>query len=246
MGLFSRAMTLIKTKINDLLERSEDPRQTLEYSYERQRELLQQVRRGLVEVATSKARLELQAQKIRDQVPKLDDQARRALAAGREDLARVALQRKQVAQAELTGLEQQSNDVMGEEQKLTLAEQRLQAKIEAFRTRREVVSARYTAAEAQVRINEALSGVSEELADVGLALERAEDKTERLQARASAIDQLVESGVLEDLSLPSGDTVERELAKIGAAQAVDEELAAMKRQLGAPEPQRQLGSGDAS
>src|SRR3990172_5069894 len=220
MGLFSRAMTLIKTKINDLLERSEDPRQTLEYSYERQRELLQQVRRGLVEVATSKARLELQAQKIRDQVPKLDDQARRALAAGREDLARVALQRKQVAQAELTGLEQQSNDVMGEEQKLTLAEQRLQAKIEAFRTRREVVSARYTAAEAQVRINEALSGVSEELADVGLALERAEDKTERLQARASAIDQLVESGVLEDLSLPSGDTVERELAKIGAGQAV--------------------------
>src|SRR3990172_1361225 len=170
MGLFSRAMTLIKTKINDLLERSEDPRQTLEYSYERQRELLQQVRRGLVEVATSKARLGLKAQKIRDQVPKLDDQARRALAAGREDLARVALQRKQVAQAELTGLEQQTNDVLGEEQKLTMAEQRLQAKIEAFRTRREVVSARYTAAEAQVRINEALSGVSEELPDVPFAL----------------------------------------------------------------------------
>jgi phage shock protein A len=243
MGLFSRSMTLLRAKVNDLLDRAEDPRQTLEYSYERQRELLQQVRRGLVEVATSKVRLEMQAGKLRDSIPKVEDQARRALAAGREDLARVALQRKQVALTELTGLEQQINEVLAEEQKLSLAEQRMQAKMEAFRTRREVVSARYTAAEAQVRIGEALSGVSEELADVGLALERAEDKTQKLQARASAIDSLVESGVLEDMSLPSGDVVERELTKIGAASAVDDELAAMRRELGAPPPTPQLGSG---
>lgn len=232
MGLFSRMTTLIKTKINTLLERAEDPRETLEYSYERQLEMLRKVKQGLVEVTTSKRRLELQAEKLRQKLPQLDDQARRALAAGREDLARVALQRKQVALAELEGLEEQIAAVEQEQQKLTLAEQRLAAKMEAFRTRKEVVAARYSAAEAQVRIGEALSGLSEEMADVGLALERAEAKTERLQARASAIDELVESGVLEDLSLPSGDVVERELRQIGAAQKVEEELEALKRQLG--------------
>ncbi|MHB1416093.1 MAG: PspA/IM30 family protein [Chloroflexota bacterium] len=230
MGIISRMGTIIRAKMNDLLNRAEDPRETLEYSYERQLEMLRDVKRGVVDVVTSKRRLELQEARLQDQANKHDEQARRALAAGREDLARMALMRKQEAMQQISGLDSQISDLENEQQKLTTTEQRLSMKIESFRSRKETIKAQYSAAEAQVKIGEAVSGISEEMADVGLAVERAEEKTERLRARSLAIDELVEQGTLEDFT-GSRDVVDRELGQITASQNVESELAALKQQM---------------
>jgi phage shock protein A len=244
MGLLSRMSTIFKSKMSRALDKAEDPRETLDYSYEKQLELLQKVKRGIVEVTTSKKRLELQAQKIRDDASHLDDQARRALAAGREDLARTVLSRKAVATEQLAGLQTQIENLSLEQQKLTDAESRLSAKVEAFRTRKEVIKATYTAAEAQVRIGEAVSGISEEMTDVGMAIDRAENKTQQLQARAVAIDELVNTGVLADPTIggPSSE-VDRELARITSTSRVDEDLARLKAELGQGQAPKQLESG---
>lgn len=232
MGILSRMSTIFKAKMGKALDRAEDPRETMDYSYEKQLELLRNVKRGIVEVVTSKRRIELQAQQARESVSRLEGQARDALAAGREDLARLALQRKQVGQQQLQGLEDQIRGLEAEQEKMTVAEQRLSAKVEAFRTHKEVIKAQYTAAEAQVRIGEALNGLSEEFTDVGMAIERAEEKTARLKAKASAIDELTSSGMLNDLSVgPPQDDIGRELAALSARQNVEDELDVLKRQL---------------
>lgn len=246
MGLISRMTTLIKVKLSRLLDRAEDPRETLDYAYERQLQLLQEVRRGIVDVTTSKRRLELQRAKLQESLEKLTQQARQAVAAGREDLARLALERKAVAQQQITTLDQQIASLEQEQAKLEQAETRLRTKVETFRTRKEVIKAQYSAAEAQVRINEAVTGISEEMADVGLALERAEQKTEQLQARAGAIDELLASGVLEDLTAGPQDTIERELARVTVSESVEAELAALRRELGQPEQPKQLGEGSST
>ena len=174
MALWRRIRLLFSIKASSALDQVEDPRQTLEYAYAQQLELLRRVRRGLVDVATAKTQLERESRRLRARVPQLEDQAQRALDAGREDLARVALSRKQVALAELAGLDAQLQEVTEEERKLSVAEQRMTTAVEDFRTRRDIVAARYTAADARVRVNESLAGVSDELAELWQALQRAE------------------------------------------------------------------------
>lgn len=232
MGLMRRFLLIVKSKINALLGHAENPNEQLEYSYEKQLELLQQVRRGVVDVTTSKKRLEAQVTKLQTSLTDLDQKARAAMQAGREDLARIALERKQGIQAQLTSLAAQQTALDAEQQKLVGAEQKLTAKVEAFRTQKETIKAQYTAAEAQVKINEAFSGISEEMADVGLALQRAEDKTEQMKARAGALDELLESGALDDLT-QTGDVLDRELSKVAQQSTVDAELDALKKELGA-------------
>ncbi len=231
MGVFSRMGAVLSAKINALLDRSEDPAETLDYAYERQLEQLHKVKRGIVEVVTSKRRLEMQAAKLESNEAKLSDQAQRAIQAGREDLARIALQRKQLVVTQADGLRQQIQALEHDQERLALTEQKLAAKVENFRTRKEVIKAQYSAAEAQTRISETVSGLSEEMADVSLLVERAEERTESLQARSLAIDELVDTGVLEDSTGASSDLVERELNKLSAEGGVDEELAMLKRQL---------------
>ena len=242
MGLLSRMTTIIKSKMSRLLDSAENPRETLDYSYERQMELLRNVKRGVVEVVTSRRRLEMQAARLQQDIDRLDGQARQALSAGREDLARAALQRKQLALQQIQGLDEQIAGLEQEEQRLTAAEQRLSAKVQAFRVQKEVIKAQYTAAEAQIKIGESLSGISEEMADVGLAADRAMRKTEAMKARASAIDELTETGVLESPLAP-GDRIGRELQQLAAQQSVEDEMAALKRQLGAESPRPQLPGG---
>ena len=243
MGLLTRMGTVLKAKMNTLLEGAENPAETLDYSYEKQLELLQNVKRGVVEVVTSKRRIELQSAKIQGQVTTLEQQAAQAVAAGREDLARLALQRKQMALEQLQGLGSQLTDLEQEQQKLTAAEARLSARVEAFRTRKETIKAQYQAAEAQVRIGEAVHGLSEEMADLGLAIERAEEKTEKMRARSLAIDELAGSGVLTDLTTSGSTDIDRELTKLSADQNVDKEMEALKRQLGKGDAPKQLGAG---
>src|SRR5919202_3505431 len=151
-GLMSRAATIIKAKFSALLNRAENPSETLDYSYEKQLESLQDVKRGLADVVTAKKRLQLQTQQLEQNVVKLDTQARQGLAAGREDLARQALERKSAVQQQLQDLDQQVQGLEAQQEKLVASEKQLQAKIEAFRSQKEVIKAQYSAAEAQVRI----------------------------------------------------------------------------------------------
>ena len=230
MGLVSRFSTVVKSKVSRLLDRAEDPRETLDYAYERQTDTLRKVKQGLVEVVAAKRRLQYQSEKVRLEVPKVEERARQALGLGREDLARVALQRKQAATMQLEGLESQIAGLEAEQERLTASERRLAAKVGAFRTQKEVIKAQYTAAEASVKIGEALSGLSEEMSDVGSAIERAQSKTDQMRARSAAIDELADVGLLEDFST-LGDPVGQELAKLTAEQNVEQELAAMMGQL---------------
>jgi phage shock protein A len=220
---------IVKAKANKLLDKHEDPRETLDYSYEKQLELLTQVRRGVADVATSRKRLEIQIKQLQASADKLQSQAQQAVAAGKDDLAREALTRRAAANAQIVDLQGQHNDLQAQEQKLTEASQKLQTKVDAFRTRKETIKATYTAAEAQTKIGEAVSGISEEMGDVGLAMQRAEDKTQQMQARAGAVDELIASGALEDATAIGGkDDIQHQLDALSAGNDVDAELAALK------------------
>ncbi|MDA0525200.1 PspA/IM30 family protein [Methanococcoides alaskense] len=231
MSLFNRMETVLKAKMNKIVNRMEDPRETLDYSYEKQLEMLQGVKRGVADVATSKKRLQLQRSKLMQSIDKLAGQARAAIKSDREDLARLALERKGALEVQAQGLDQQIADLGKEQDKLVAAEKRLSTKVEVFRTKKETIKAQYTAAEAQVNISESVSGISEEMADVGLAVERAENKTEDMKARASALDELIDTGTLDDIT-SSGDDIDRELAKISAESNVETELAKLRQEEG--------------
>ncbi|MDI9394188.1 MAG: PspA/IM30 family protein [Euryarchaeota archaeon] len=231
MGLISRMEIVFKSKMNKVLNRMEDPRETLDYSYEKQLELLQNVKRGVAEVTTSKKRLQFQRAKLLQSNEKLEKQARDAVAADREDLARLALERKAALQQQVDGINREITELEKQEEKLIAAEKRLSTKVEIFRTKKESIKAQYSAAEAQVKVNESVTGISEEMADVCLVLERAENKTEEMKARAEAIDELMEAGTLEDLT-GGRDDIDRELAKISAQTSVESELAKLKAEAG--------------
>jgi phage shock protein A len=233
-GMAGRMSTVIKARISKLLDKAEDPGETLDYSYQKQLESLQNVKKGIADVVTAKKRLQMQSDKLEQQVVKLDTQARQALAAGNEELARTALERKTLAQTELQSLDGQIQELERQQEQLTANEQRLRQKIEQFRTKKEVIKAQYSAAEAQVRIGEAASGVGEEMADLGLAMQRAEDKTETMRARASAVEELEAAGTFDDITqLGSGqDDIERELQELTSGAQVDDELQKMKAELG--------------
>ncbi|MBO2452597.1 PspA/IM30 family protein [Actinomadura barringtoniae] len=243
MSVMKRMSMIFKSKANKALDRMEDPRETLDYSYQRQLEMLQKVRRGVADVATSRKRLELQINQLEQQQNKLTDQGKKALQVGREDLAREALTRRAGLDSQLGDLRAQYQQLQGEEEKLTLASQRLQAKVDSFRTRKETIKATYTAAEAQTKINEAFSGISEEMGDVGLAIQRAEEKTETMKARAGAIDELLASGALEDFSGPKDD-IQAELDRMGSGPGVDLELEALKAELGQGSAPKELNQGN--
>ena len=234
MTISGRLTMLFKAKASKVLDRAEDPRETLDYSYQKQLELLQQVRRGVADVATSRKRLELQAEQLASLAYKLQQQA---VSGGRENLAREALTRRFATLEQLADLGRQHASLQAQETKLTRSAQRLQAKVEAFRTRKETIKATYTAAEAQTKMGEAFSGISEEMADVGLAMQRAEDKTAQLQARAGAIDELLASGALDDASGPAQDPIQSELDRMSSHSDVELEMARLKAALpagGAP------------
>ena len=247
MSLMQRIRLIFGAKANKALDRAEDPNETLDYSYQKMLEMQTKVRRGVADVATSRKRLELQMKQLQQGSDKLTDQAQQALAQGREDLAREALTRKSGIAGQLSDLQAQHAQLQGEEEKLTLASQRLQSKIEAFRTKKETLKATYNAAKAQTQVTEAFSGISEEMGDVGLAVERAEDRTAQMQARAGAVDELIASGALDDrLSLGSGgDGIDRELAALSSTSDVEAELARMKAVTGGSAPQAIDAAGPA-
>jgi phage shock protein A len=239
MGLFSRAMLVIRAKLSKLIGRAENPTETLDYSYEQQLQLLQNVKRGVADVVTAKKRLQLQTGKLEQDLVKLEEQARQALAANREDLARRALERKSGIQQQLRDLDGQVTQLAAQQEKLVENEKQLAARIEGFRSQKEVMKAQYSAAEAQVRITEAATGIGEKANQTALAIDRARAQTEEMQARAAAMDELVETGALEDLT--SGKTdLDRELAALASDQQVESDLARLKAEVGSGEEKKEL------
>ncbi len=233
MGLMARVSTIFKSKVNTVLDKAEDPRETLEYSYQKQVEQLQNIRRGIAEVVTSKKRLELQVSRLQQSVSQQDDNARDAVRANRDDLAQEALSRKQGLEAQVGNLNTQIEDLAREEARLNDLQQKLQTKVESFRTQKEVIKAQYSAAQAQVKIGEAFTGLGEDMADVNMALQRATDKTEGLKARAAAVDSLADNPAFQNDALPSsGDSIRDELNKLKSSSSVSDELAKLKAELG--------------
>lgn len=246
MGFFSRLATFFRIRANAALDQAENPGQVMDYSYSKQLEQLQQLRRSIADVVTNEKRLEMQQSQIQQQLSKLDQQAMQALQANREDLARMALQRKETLVTQINSYEQQIGQLHAQQEKLVNMERTVSARVEAFRTQKEMVKAQYGAAQAQVKINETVTGISQEMTEMNLAMQRAQDKVLSMQARADAMDTLIEQGTLGEpglLGAGSGDTLDRELRQISAQQNVDAQLQAMKQQmqLGGPNPQpRQL------
>ncbi len=246
-GTLGRISSMFKAKMNATLDSVENPNEMIDYSYQQQVEQLQKVRRGILDVAAAKARLQMQLAHLQQDSAKFDAQARQALAANREDLARLALSRKSDAAQQLQSMQAQIEALQSQQEQLQEGEKRLGAKIESFNSGKEAIKAQYTAAQAQVQISEAASGLSEEMADVNAAIQRAEDKTQAMQARATAIDELTAAGTLPDLLTSSGDDVQAQLDQLSTSSSVDAELAALKAQLGqgAPPPAR-IGPAPAS
>jgi phage shock protein A len=227
LGLMNRISTVIKQKANVLVDKYEDPREALDYSYTKQIELLNKLRRDIAEVVTAKRRLEMQKAKLWDNIRTLDEQARRSLDADREDLAKLALERKNANLLQLQGLDKQITEMLTEQEKLEQTEKRLSTKVEEFKSKKEVIKAQYSAAEAQVRIKENVTGISEEMTDIGMALNKAEEKTEKMKAKSGALDEMIDSGVLTDYTI-NKDSIEKELEQVTVKSSVDEELAKLK------------------
>jgi phage shock protein A len=231
MSLFQRAHDIVAAKANKALDNAEQPDEMLDYSYNQMLEQITRVRRGLVDIAASRKQIELQETQLQHSVDHLQDQAKAALAQGREDLAREALSRKSAAQGQIDGMEEQHQQLAEEQEKLEHALVQLQEKVNHFRSQKEVLKAQYTAASAMSSVNESAAGISTSVSDSGAALERAQDKIANMQARAGALDELMESGVLEDVG-GGGDDIQKELDAVTSSSDVDKELAALKAQLG--------------
>lgn len=229
--MFRRFMLILKSKFSRALDKAEDPGEALDYSYEKQRELLQNVRKGIADAVTQRKRLEIQREQLVQRQARLASQARQALTKGSEDLARAALERKALATSEADSLTVQIDALRADEEKLIANQRALETKIERFKTQKEVIKAQYRAAEAQVNISEAMTGVGEEFAEVGQAVRRAQERTEDMRARAGAMDELMESGVFDDAMGVGGDAIDRELAQLSTASSVNADLAALKAEL---------------
>jgi phage shock protein A len=238
MSLFQRAHDIVAAKTNKALDAAEKPDEMLDLSYDQMLEQITRIRRALVDIAASRKQIELQETQLQHSVDHLQDQAKAALAQGREDLAREALSRKAAAQAQIDGMEPQHQQLTEEEQKLESALAQLQEKVNTFRTQKEVLKAQYTAASAMSSVDESVAGISTSVSDSGAALARAQDKIDTMQARAGALDELLQSGVLEDVG-GGGDDIQKELDEVTSSSDVDRELAALKAELGpgsAPPP----------
>jgi len=230
MGIAKRITTIFKAKSNAALNKIEDPRQTLDLSYEEQLENLTKVKRAVADVATARKRLEIQAETLKTQGDKLADQAKQAMAQGNEPLAREALTRREAIATQLKDLDVQHQQVAEQQEKLEATATKLTTEVEAFRTKKETIKATYMWAEASAHIAESVSGISTSMADSGAALQRAQDKVADMQARSGALDELLASGALTDLTATPTDDIQAQL-DAASGSSIDAQLAALRAQV---------------
>lgn len=245
MGLIQRAHDIVEAKANKALDQAENPSDMLDLSYEKMLEQLTQVRRALVDITASRKRIELQETQLQQSIAHLQDQAQAAVSQGRDDLGREALARKAAAQQQIDQMEPQHQQLTEQEQKLEQTLAQLQTRVNKFRTQKETLKAEYTASKAVTSVNESVSGISKSISDSGAALQRAQDKIATMQARAQATDELLESGVLEDVG-GGTDDIQKELDEVSQKSGIDAELAALKAQIGSPTATGAITAGSGS
>src|SRR5579863_7300144 len=236
MGLFQRAHDIVQAKANKALDAAEKPDEMLDLSYEQMLDQINQVKRGLVSISASRKQIELQEQQLQHTVDHLQDQ-------GKEDLAREALSRKAAAQSQIDGMEPQRQQLGEEQEKLEHTLAALQQRVNNFRTQKEVLKAQYSASKAESSIGETAAGISKTFGDTGQDIQRAQDKISTMQAHADAVDELLQSGVLEDVGGGSTDDIQKELDETGSNAQVESELAALKAQVAAPEAPPEITAG---
>jgi phage shock protein A len=242
MGIARRVAELYQIKVNALLDRVEDPRQTLDYSYAQQQELLRRMQAAVAEVAASRRRAQLQEGELRRTADRLRSQADQAVAAGREDLGREALRLRAETAAHADDVAEEQAGLRAEEERLSDAARRLEARIEAFRYRKEAIKAAYTAARAT-----ATGTALEDAGDVTEATRRAEDQTAALRARAEALGEQISTGRAQTIPLRDAGRIQEQLDAITRDAAVEEDLARIREQLASPPPPkdpRREGSGN--
>lgn len=236
VSLLSHLQNIFNMKADAALNAAEEPGQVFDYSYTKQLEQLQQLRRAIAEVVTDEKHIELLEAQVEEQANHLQAQAAQALQAGREDLARTALQRKEALAAQTDAYKQQIAQLAAQQAHLEEVEQKVAQRVETFRTQKEIVKAQYQAAQAQVNVNEAVTGISNEMTEMNLAMQRAQDKVLNMQARAGALDTLLEHGALGDQGLlgASNSDIDQQLQQISAEHNVDMQLTALKQQMSGP------------
>ncbi|AMB58879.1 hypothetical protein AWU67_08360 [Microterricola viridarii] len=210
----------------------EDPRDALDDSYEQQVKLLHEVRGAVAEVATAKKRIELQGEEMGARHRRLGEQATEAMAQGREDLARAALQRRASLEGQVAKLQEQHASLQAQTSQLQERERRLAEQIAAFRVEKETLKATYSASEAQVRANESVAGIGANMNDVGAGLDRARDRVTQMQARAQATGDLLASGALQDLTAAPDADIERQLSELASRADIERQLNALKAEGG--------------
>lgn len=233
MSILSRFKTIFQARANEVAEQFEDPKASLDYSLAKLEESRGQIGRSLIEVSAAQKRLESQRSHLLEAIQKNDEQAQSAVKAGRDDLARTALERKQEAESRKLELEANIANLERQVENLKASQLNLERKIALFRSKKEELKAIYDSSKAQLRVREALSGISEDLADVGNTIQRAETRIREMQSRSDAIEGLIAEGVLTDALEPDRDDIDRELSRIGRQQAVEEELARLKSETSA-------------
>ena len=215
MSIWQRIVRVFRS----LFSRGENVEQLsarLDDTYREQTKLLQQVRRGVADVATSRKRVEVQLTALRQQIAGLDDAARQAVTHGNDDEARDALGRKLALEKAATELTERHAALRAEEEKLQLSASKVEQGVEQFRLRKDTLNARHAAASARAEINSATTGINATGSEAGQAMAAAERETRSLEATADAVDELVADGYLETAGQDPRDA---ELRRFDAEQA---------------------------
>jgi phage shock protein A len=239
MSLFSRFNNIVAAKANKFLNAAEDTDAALELSYETMLSSLQETKRHLADVVAEQITLERQINTQQQGVARYEQDARLAMQAGREDLARRALTEKSGQEARLQTILASHEHVMQQAEKLKSFQMKLADRIDQFRTQKEVLKAEHQAASAQIKASESLAGIGTGLGNVGETMRRAQEKTQLLSAKAEAMERMMDEGVLDDQS-DHQSQIGHEIEQLRLTSDVDAQMAKLRAELAAPEPVKSL------
>ena len=230
MSILGRVADLFQAKTNKLLNALEDPNDTLDLSYEKMLTGLQETKRHLADVVAQQKSLERQIKSADTEMAGAEADARLAVQAGRDDLARAALVHRQRTVDNRAVLQQAWEAIKPQIDKLADYQQQLEDRIERFRTQKDTMKASYAAAQAQVKVTQSMAGVGDRLGNMGASLQRAEDKMLGMRDKADAMDSLIEQGVLND-PLDKRSRTDKELAALRDGHMVDAQLEQLKAEI---------------
>lgn len=233
MGLFDRISRVVRSNVNDLVSKAEDPEKILEQSIIDMSEDLVQLRQAVAKTIATQKRTQQQYEQAQSQANNWTSRAQLALQKGDENLAREALNRKKTHADTATMLKAQLDPQTAQVETLKRSLIQLESKISEAKTKKNMLKARMQAAKAQEQLQSQVSSLN--LGGSMAAFERMEEKVLEAEARSQATGELV------------GADIERQFAMLESGSDVEDELASMKAQLtGGSTSQASLPQGGAS